>query len=393
MTLRLLMLRLGAVRGTRGADLARRASPPATDAALAAGLTVWGLLTAVGDAVAVGVLSALLMTAPLAWRRRAPLVVVVLGSLGFAMQALPSDPPEALSTLVAFLVGVFTAAARLPLGRAALALAVAAAAGVAESALAGSGDIGFILVLTGLAWGAGRAVGVRARRASAAERETARAVEQSRARAQEAVRAEREQIARELHDSVAHSVSLMVVQSGAAEQLLRDDPERAGEMLRKMQQAGRDSVADLHRMLQVLRSSEDDGAARGVADVPDLVAAVRAAGTNVDLALAMDPARPLAPGLDRTVYRIVQEALTNVVRHAPGAQTAVRIAQTPTEVDVTVDNEPAGDATPRASAGTGNGLVGMRERAALFGGRVDARPVADGGFHVQVRLPLPSGVA
>lgn len=380
------------MRSARGAELWQRVSPPAADAALAAGLTVWGLATAVGDAVAIGVVSTLLLTVPLAWRRRAPLLVVALGSLGFAAQALAAEPPEALSTLVAFLVGVYTAAARLPGRWAIVSLAVASIAGIAEGLMAG-GDVGFILVLTALAWGAGRLAGTRARRAVAAEQRTALAIEQGEARAQDAVRSEREQIARELHDSVAHSVSLMVVQSGAAEQLLREDPERAAEMLTKLQQAGRDSVADLHRMLHLLRAPDEEGVPRGVADVPDLVAAVRASGTDVNLALDMNADHPLAPGLDRTVFRVVQEALTNVMRHAPGAPAAVRITQTPTEVNVTVDNPPGTASSAALPTGTGHGLVGMRERAAVFGGHVDCGPRPGGGFHLRVRLPLTSAAS
>lgn len=199
---------------------------------------------------------------------------------------------------------------------------------------------------------------------------------------------ERRDLARDLHDVVAHAVSLMLVQAGAARLALHDDPPLAREFLLGVEQAGRSATGDLRHLVTLLRSEEGGDAlepAPGLASLGALVDRMRDAGLDVRFTTA-GTAPSLPAGLDVAAFRIAQEALTNVVKHAGATRVEVRIAYgDPIRLDV-VDDGPTG---PRpAPAPSGHGLVGMRERAALFGGAVDAGP-AGSGYAVRVRLPLP----
>jgi signal transduction histidine kinase len=206
-----------------------------------------------------------------------------------------------------------------------------------------------------------------------------------------ALDAERNRIARELHDIVAHCVSVMVVQAGASEALLDHAPDRAREPLRAVQETGRQAVAELGRMLGLLRGSPQRGGALalapqpGTSQLPELVERMCGLGLGVQFVVSGD-VRPLAPGVDVTAYRIVQEALTNTLKHAgPDAKAHVELrylART-LEVEVTDDGR-----APAAPTGTGNGLIGMTERAAIYGGVLDARARPEGGFRVSVSLPV-----
>lgn len=199
---------------------------------------------------------------------------------------------------------------------------------------------------------------------------------------------ERAALARDLHDVVAHAVSLMLVQAGAARLAVRDDPALARQLLAGVEVAGRDASKDLRRLLDVLRAEiETDGLAvsPGIGGIPTLVERMRAAGLEVELSTTGAP--PVLPGgLDVTVYRIVQEALTNVIKHAGPTRARVRLDYgDPIRIHVE-DDGPRG---PLPAAGpSGHGLVGMQERAALFGGRVDAAR-SGRGFAVVATLPLP----
>ncbi|MER6677956.1 histidine kinase [Streptomyces sp. NPDC000983] len=217
-----------------------------------------------------------------------------------------------------------------------------------------------------------------------------------------AVAAERERIARELHDIVSHNVSLMVVQAGAAREVLGTMPDEAATALRAVEDAGRGAMTDLRHLLGVLAPSPDgedgeDGAG-GLAPQPGLgrlgtlVDRVSFAGLPVEVRISGE-ARPLPQGVDVTAYRIVQEALTNALRHGDGgrAEVTVRYADHALRVEIlnTGGSVLTGGAPPRAPRpGTGRGLLGLRERVAVYGGDLDARRRLGGGYRVRARIPL-----
>jgi signal transduction histidine kinase len=231
----------------------------------------------------------------------------------------------------------------------------------------------------------GLVAGARQARALATEKQLAEA------RARAAVAEERARIARELHDVVTHHVNLVVLQAMAASGQLDRHPERAREALRVIEHSGREALTEMRRLLGVLREEDAErplGPQPGVADVDALVGTARSAGLDVGLAVSGTP-RQLPAGLALTVYRIVQEALTNAARHAAGARVGVRLAYAPEVLDVAVVDDGGRHQAPGAPTGSGRGLLGMRERVAAFAGTLEAGPAPEGGFAVRARLPLP----
>jgi signal transduction histidine kinase len=208
--------------------------------------------------------------------------------------------------------------------------------------------------------------------------------------ARQAVAAERLRIARELHDVVAHSMSVVAVQSGVAIHLLDADSEQARESLAVIASSSRRALDELRRLLQVLRPDAAPGELSpvpGLGDLPALVKDMEAAGLAVRLDMDGVPEDP-PPAVALTVYRIVQEALTNSLRHAgAGSSADVRVRYGPDGVEADVLDDGRGSAA-LASAGAGAGLAGMRERVALFGGTLDVGPRPGGGWFVSARLPL-----
>ncbi|CCK26570.1 histidine kinase [Streptomyces davaonensis JCM 4913] len=225
--------------------------------------------------------------------------------------------------------------------------------------------------------------------------------------ARAAVTAERDRIARELHDIVSHNVSLMVVQASAAREVLGTMPDEAATALRAVEDAGRGAMTDLRHLLGVLAPSPDgedveEGGSGTAVQVPQpgldrlgtLVDRVSFAGLPVEVRISGEP-RPLPQGVDVTAYRIVQEALTNALRHGDGgkAEVTVRYADHALRVEVlnTGPSVLTGEAPPRAARrgqGTGRGLLGLRERVAVYGGDLDARRRLGGGYRVRARIPL-----
>jgi signal transduction histidine kinase len=230
----------------------------------------------------------------------------------------------------------------------------------------------------------------------AARIETAeRSLREREARLAGAAAEERRHVARELHDVVAHSVSVMLIQAGAARQVVRTSPDRAEEALLAVEATGREAMRELRRLLGVLG---DDGLdepvdSGGVAPQPGvdhlgtLVDRIRAAGLPAELEVDGE-SRALPTSLDVTVYRIVQEALTNALRYAGRARTIVHLTYEPAQLRVEVLDDGPGGATDRGD-GSGRGLTGMRERASLSGGRLEAGPRLGGGYAVRAWLPLP----
>ena len=205
--------------------------------------------------------------------------------------------------------------------------------------------------------------------------------------------AERARIARELHDVIAHSVSVMVIQAGAAEQLLAQTPERARGPLAAVQDTGRQTITELRRLLGILRADGPElslAPQPGLASLDLLLAEMGQAGLPVQLRVEGQPA-PLPPGVDLAAYRVVQEALTNTLRHAgpAHADVLVRYHQHALELEILDDGCGPGPRPPdRAGGQSGHGLVGMRERVSLYGGKLEAGPLADGGYRLRARLPV-----
>ncbi|WP_328860459.1 sensor histidine kinase [Streptomyces sp. NBC_00306] len=210
-------------------------------------------------------------------------------------------------------------------------------------------------------------------------------------RAQRTVLEERARIARELHDVVAHHMSLITVQADSAPYRIEGLPDAAREEFGAIAAGARESLTEMRRLLTVLRSEGTESELTpqpGLDRVQQLVEATVRAGVPVELALAV-PDDPVPQAVDLSAYRIVQEALANVVRHAPGAPTRVSVTSDGTDLTVLVVNLPAEERTsPLETTGTGHGLVGMRERVRLTGGTLDTGPLPDGGFRVAARLPL-----
>ena len=209
------------------------------------------------------------------------------------------------------------------------------------------------------------------------------------AQARAAVTEERARIARELHDVVTHHLNLVVLQAMAADgRAGRDQPVR--ESLQLIERSGREALTEMRRLLGVLRDEDGERPLTpqpGMDDVGRLVDSARTAGLSVDLAVAGVPRR-LPAGLALTVYRIVQESLTNAARHAAGSRVGIRLRYEPDAVDVAVLDD--GGRPADSSHGGGRGLLGMRERVAVFAGTLEAGPSPDGGFAVHARLPLPA---
>jgi signal transduction histidine kinase len=393
-------------------DLWRTWRPPASDVALAAGfvllgqLVTWGQLenpeTFDGPRAPNAVLNLVLM-ASLAWRRRAPLAAV---SWAVAVHFLP----HAVVPLdVTFLAGavpliVLTASAGYYCGprRATLAAALAMLALVTVTLTTPElrSPEGFVVnsVFMLVPWGMAR--GLRTREDRAAALATALATERATQEAalRAAAAAERAHIARELHDIVAHSVSMMVIQIGGARMRLQTGAATATGPLLEAEEAGRQTLQDLRRLLGVLRTDElvgvegdPTGAAPappqpGLAQLDALVDPLRATGLDVEITVHGDAA-PLPAALDLTAYRIVQEALTNTLKHSGAKRATVVLTWTPSALLVDVCDD---GAARRPDGDEGHGLAGLRERAALFGGTFTAGRSDGDGWEVAARLPLPS---
>jgi signal transduction histidine kinase len=337
----------------------------------------------------------LLLTVPLIWRRRAPLAVAACNGAGRAAQALATGSWVAthgitLPTIVAlYSAGAYGEGARAWLGSGLVVggLTVAAAYDIPTTeADLWNGLFFYLLAL--LVFAAG--LYVRGRRRSAElELETER-LERERAEQAQAVAEERVRIARELHDVVAHSVSATVVQAEAAEEVLSDAPDRARQSLVRIQDTGREALGEMRRLLGIMREGAGSGALAPqprVADLERLVEESRAQDLSVMLSVEGER-RVLPAGVELSAYRIVQEALTNVRKHAgrpAKASVVVYYSDAALELEVADDGQ-----GPRVGGDRGLGLVGMRERVAFFGGEFSADPGGDGGFVVRARLPLPA---
>ena len=339
-----------------------------------------------------GVILAPISTAPIALRRYRPLAVLAVTASAETLLLIIDKQNQ---FPVGVIVALYTVASRCerPVSlRAAKWVAAPIAFGVIVNNGVHAGRVIPELAVFAIAWVIGD--NLRTRRAYLAELETraARLEREREERDERAVAEERTRIARELHDVIAHNVSVMVVQASAGEEVFESDPARARESLASVAATGRAALGELRRLLGVIRAEEDAGTAPSYAPQPgiehlsELVRQVGETGLAVELAV-LGQARELPEGVGLCAYRIVQEALTNTLKHggASRAEISLRYVEDALELQVTDD----GRAAPVAGGDHGgHGLIGMRERVALFGGELAARPRASGGYEVRARLPL-----
>jgi signal transduction histidine kinase len=326
------------------------------------------------------------------WRRTRPLVTVVVVFTGMLILAgFLTQPPDVFVAIVILLTAGYSAGRHL-IGRASVfALAFGAVVMITVSIIFDPGDIFFpVTFFWIIPWLAGRTL----RNQTMLARELAEKAERAQHAREEderrAISLERNRIARELHDVLAHNLSVMVVQAGAARRIVERNPQQAVESAALIQRTGREALAEIRHLFGPVRrgEGEDLSGPPSITRIDELARGARAAGLRVEMRVVGD-AVPLPPGIDLTAYRIVQEALTNALKHAGRGCASVTVAYEPNELVLTVEDDGEGPAEDDelSDAGGGHGLVGMRERAALYGGLVQAGRCRGGGFAVRARLP------
>jgi signal transduction histidine kinase len=317
------------------------------------------------------------MCAALLWRRRAPLATagVVAGLLCVWCAIAP--PAGTLGAWLVCLVAIYSVAQVRTLWQAAAGAAlvwVATLLVVGLGPTVGFGDYAFVTVFAACAWVAGRAMLARRRRADVLAAETA----------SDAVLEERRRIARELHDVVAHNVGVMVVQAQAARGLLDGAHPAATDAVQSIEHTGRQALTEMRRLVGLMREAGGETVAPlpSLRHLDALADEIRAAGVPVSVEVRGEPAT-LPAGVDASGYRIVQEGLTNVLKHAGAARAEVLVTYSPGAVELSVSDDGRG-----GERGSGHGLVGIGERVAIFDGDFDAGPRPGGGWQLRARLPL-----
>ncbi|MDT0200523.1 sensor histidine kinase [Nocardioides sp. AE5] len=340
---------------------------------------------------------ALLMLAqilPLWWRRTHPVAVAVAVALAHLAQLPLTDLP--LWGQVAAPIAIYSTArfSTARWGIAALAAGIVGAVlgpvdWLSPYSVSGSGMTSYFLTIAAIvcaSWALGTMGRTRAAYVGSLIERGERLEREAEQQALLAAQDERARIAREMHDVVAHGLSVIVVQADGARYAAAKDPAVATDALATIAETGRDALTEMRRMLGLLRSEESGTAPQpGLADLAHLVAEARAGAMELDAELPY-PLPPASDGVGLTAYRIVQEALTNIRKHAgPGARATLRVVDEGTALRIEVDDDGRGAAS--TSDGNGLGLVGMRERIAVHGGTLDAGPRPGGGFSVSARLP------
>ena len=374
----------------------RRWAPRPVDAAAAAALTVvtqaetW-LLAPTGIPVGWVMASWAVGTVACAWHRLAPMPALVVGLTFLAVLpgALGVDPAWSFGWFVGAIALMASAGyhARRPVVALAVALALWAASILLQKGFVPADVLFAWLIATG-AWLGGRAVAGRTAQVALSEQRAAVAEQEAHWRAAAAVTEERLRIAREMHDVVAHSLSVVTLHVSGVRRLLRPDQVHERAALETAEHTGRECLAEMQRMLGVLRGPDSGSPASGLDRVPELLESARAAGLAVELVVSGDGPQ-LPPGPDLAAFRIVQEAVTNVLRHAGAHHLSCSVRYGGAVVELAVVDDGDGEAV---SARGGHGLVGMRERAVAYGGCVDAGPSPSGGWAVRATLPVPSAV-
>lgn len=381
------------------------------DGALAGLLSGMGLLEALlplssflGEgSLALSAACGALITLVLALRRHRPLLTVGVITLAWVVLHLTA-PVVVLfwGQFVPLVVATYSVArhgrGRAPWLGAGLTAASLLILDLTVPAMGAASEIVFHWVVCATAWLAG--IGLRRfeQRADAASRVASQHERSAREHTVRALAEERARIARELHDVVAHAVSMMVVQAGAAEQVVGEDPERVRGALQTIRSTGQGALSEMRRVVTMLRTDDDAPVLQpqpGLGALADLLAATRRAGLETELLIEGEP-RELPAGLDLAVFRIVQESLTNVHRHARATRARVALRYLEDRLDLTVDDDgmgtPAsvGGSTLELSLPAGHGLIGMRERASLYGGQFEASAAPGTGFTVRASFPVVS---
>jgi signal transduction histidine kinase len=372
---------------------ASRLAPPLLDALMALALVIAAELEAALEPVSVARwvdgLVVLGFTVPLAWRRRAPLPVLAIAVVTVVIYGEVEDAGSHQTLILALAIASFTAGYELPPRRAWIAPVMIVVADLFAMAVLGQdgGDFVFVMVIYVGPWilaqvlrGRGERVDELAARADELESDR----ERSRT---EAVEAERARIARELHDVVSHSISVIAVQSQAIRRRLGPEHEREAADLAGVETTARQAMAEMRRLLGVLRSDGERlplAPNPGLGQLPRLIEQVRGSGLEVDVAVVGEPLL-LPPGVDLAAYRIVQEALTNAIKHARTHRATVEIRYNAGTIALVVTDDGAG---PSANGNGGHGLLGMRERVTVYGGTLQTGP-GDGGCGFRVHAVLP----
>jgi signal transduction histidine kinase len=330
---------------------------------------------------------ALIVVGALLFRRVAPLGAVLASMAGVLLFAGvdPGGAYDTSSMFFALLLASWAAGSLLEPRRAAIALAAVLVAGwtvmLRGPGVPASEVVWITLPLTGVFL-----LSLVAARRGEEVRQARERAERSEAEARRAVDEERARITRELHDVLAHSVSVMTVQASAVRRLLRPEQEREREALLSVEETGRQALAEMRRLLGIMRPDAEPAARApqpGLRTLPTLVEQVRQSGLPVELTIEGEPVS-LPAGVDLSAYRIVQEALTNTLRHAGEAHAWVAVRYGGEDVEIEVANDGRSD----NGDGSGHGLVGMRERVALCGGELTAGPREGGGYRIAARLPV-----
>jgi signal transduction histidine kinase len=356
------------------------------DAALAAGVVALGQVEVwanvhITPKPAAAACEAVLGAA-LAWRRRLPLAAMTVAAVAGTAEALAGVPlQEPLVPLLVYVIVVYSLVTYATRERALTGAVIGLAAVATQTASQhkGLGNFAFAAVFLCAAWVVGRTIQKRTAHAERLERDQ----EQLAAAAAEE---ERRRIARELHDVISHGLGVVVLQAGAAEQMLERDPARARQALEAIRATGQEAIAELGTLLAVVRGEVESSREPqpALADLEGLLAASRDAGLPVELEIRGEE-RALPAPIELSVYRIVQEGLTNARKHAGSARARVLLDYGADALEVAIEDD--GDGVVSAN-GSRRGLIGVRERVAVFGGHYQAGPRADGGWRLRAVLPL-----
>jgi signal transduction histidine kinase len=357
-----------------------------------AGIVEVAFLPARSGPLVANVVVALGYTLPFAWRRRAPLpAIATVVAAALTMALTLTQIKDLFVPFVVVLAMVYAVAAYRDGARAYAGLAIVLVAMpiiVATFDTHQPGDYFFPPLTAVLAWLAGRIVRARTRLSAELHETAARLAEANEDAQRQAAIDERRRIAREMHDLVAHSMSVMVVQAGGARRILAKDPARALEAATRIERTGREALGEMRHLLGVLNGADQPpqlAPQPTLGEIGELVARARAAGLPTVLEFRGER-RDLPAGLDLAAYRIVQEGLTNALKHAGRAPTTVLVDWS-SEAALTLEVRDHGSAGPR-NGSSGHGLVGMRERVRLYGGELDTGPADGGGWRVRATLPM-----
>ena len=382
---------------------ARGIDPRAVDAVVAVALVAGAVAVAAAGKHhgPLTLLAAAAGCATLAWRRRAPAAATAVAVVSVTVAGVSSHGAHFAVVLEIAAVLDYYMLGRLSIQRGrpevdAVLLVAAVAALVIIPGKPRVIDVASTWTsAVGVPFVAGRAVGSRVALTRELRANAQRLEREQQERARHAAAEERNRIARELHDVVAHSVSVMVIQTQAARRVAAGDREAARAALISVQSCGRDALMEMRRMIGVLRHGDEELAgatAPALSQLGALVARARAAGLPVELRVDGE-ARDLSPGLDLVAFRVVQEALTNAIKHAGPARALVRVTFTTGALELEISDTGRGPALPDGDTNaTGQGLVGMRERLVLYGGELQTGRARGGGFKVRARIPLPETV-